>query len=41
MEMLQRMPAATKIDVTRPEQVREELKNRKAEILRQKPNKKA
>ena len=25
------MPAATKIDVTRAEQVREELKNRKAE----------
>ena len=41
MEMLQRMPAATKIDVTRAEQGREELKNRKAEILRQKQNKKA
>ncbi|KAM7455262.1 hypothetical protein BLSTO_03982 [Blastocystis sp. subtype 1] len=41
VEMLQRMPAATKIDVTRAEQVREELKNRKAEILRQKQNKKA
>ena len=39
MEMLQHMPAATKIDVTRAEQVREELKNRKAEILRQKQNK--
>ena len=35
------MRAATKIDVTRAEQVREELKNRKAEILRQKQNKKA
>ena len=41
MEMLQRMPEATKIDVTRAEQVREELKNRKAEILRQKQSKKA
>lgn len=37
--MLQRLPAATKIDVTRAEQVREELKNRKADILQQKQNK--
>ena len=36
VEMLQRLPAATKIDVTRAEQVREELKNRKADILQQK-----
>ena len=39
MELLQRLPAATKIDVTRAEQVREELKSRKADILQQKQNK--